>query len=803
MHHTPSSAENSPVSSQHTNSSANKIAFRIFLLTIILAPIAFWPTSYISLDLVKVLVIALGTIGSALFIAHIARKEKKLVLPPRHLWWTGFFLALTVAVSALFSSHISKSFFGRGFEYTTASFILILLLAGLVSYNLIRTNIQRVIMIYVSIVLTYVALILFQLWRLLFNPEFLKFPFLGNGTTTILGNWHSLATYSLLVAIVAITALIFLPLSRRMKVVYWALTIFSFFGACMVYNKNAWLAMVVVLLGLIVQGYFHGFKKSHDLISSFTQRISWIAIIAFIVVSSLFWKGNTLVLPLINYLNVEYSEVGLSMRSTLDIASAVMKEKPVLGSGPNHFSQAYIAHKPTDINLTSAWNAEFVSGYGVIPTFIATQGVLGSLLWLVFLILYIVLALRTFKHLPVDSHQRFVLVSSFGGSIFLWIMMLTSIPSHALIFYTFILTGVSIGSAVFCGILKPKEISLERSQLGIRKYAAVIPVVFMIVGVVWGLIYIKKTVALAFFGSGIRELTVNQDAELAHQAFIRALRIDSSDIYWRAEVEALLFKTATLVREANTKKAPVSEENVLAVTNTIKQALEASRQAIAYDPGNYYNYLSEARVFEVAASLKLDGALENGIQSYLKAITLNPKNPGLYLNLARFQASQNKFEDALISAGAAIKAKGNYLEAIFLVSQIQASSGNLPDAIVAARVATEIDPTSPLLLFQLGFLYYTDKQYGLAAEGLEKALKLQGDYANAQYFLGLAYNYQNRRIDAIAQFEKLKVSNPDNQEVALILNNLKSGRNPFTNAEPPVTSTPEKRSSLPLKDTSN
>jgi len=552
-----------------------------------------------------------------------------------------------------------------------------------------------------------------------------------------------------------------------------------------------------------VQGYFHGFNKSHDFASSFKNRISWICIIAFVVAAGFFWKGNTLILPLVNYLHVGYSEVGLSMRSTLDIASGVMKEKPVLGTGPNRFSQAYIAHKPTDINLTSAWNAEFVSGYGVIPTFIATQGVLGSLLWLVFLILYIVLAVRTFKHLPADSHQRFVLVSSFGGSIFLWIMMLTSAPSHALIFYTFMLTGASIGAAVFCGILKPKEISLERSQLGIRKYAAVIPVVFMIVGVVWGLIYIKKTVALAFFGSGIKQLTINQDAELAHQAFTRALRVDSSDIYWRAEVEALLSKTATLVREADAKKAPVSEENVLAVTNTIKQALEAARQAIAYDPGNYYNYLSEARVFEVAASLKLDGAFENGVQSYLKAISLNPQNPGLYLTLARFQAGQNKLEDALRSAGAAIKAKGNYLEAIFLVSQIQASSGNLPDAIVAARVATEIDPTSPLLLFQLGFLYYTDKQYGLAAEGLEKALKLQGDYANAQYFLGLAYTYQDRRTDAIVQFEKLKVSNPDNQEVTLILTNLKAGRSPFANAEPPVTSTPEKRSSLPLKDSSN
>ena len=803
MHNTPSFAESQAVPSNHPGSSANKIAFRIFLLTTILAPIAFLPTSYIALDLIKVLVIALGTLTSAIFLAIAARKEKKLVLPPHHICWAAFLLAVAVSISAILSSHSAKSFFGQGFEYATASFILILLLAALVSYSLIRQSFHRVIVLYVGIVCTYVALVVFQLIRLMWNPGFLQIPFLGDGTSTLLGSWHSLATYSLVVALVSITALVFLPLSQRMKSLYWILTVFSFIGACMAYNKNAWQALAIVLLALIVQGYFLGFKKSHDIISSFKHRISFVFIVAFIVAAGLFWKGNTLVLPLVNYLHTEYSEVGLSWRSTLDIASAVIKEKPLFGIGPNRFSQAYITNKPADVNLTSAWSAEFTSGSGVIPTFIVTQGLLGAALWLVFIILYLVIVVRTFRHLPADSHQRFVLVSSFSASLFLWIMLLTSIPSHVLIFFTFVLTGAAIGAAVFCGTLKPKEISLENSQQGIRRYVQFIPIVLIVVGVVWGVMYIKKAVALSFFGSGIKELTVNQDADAAHVAFRKALKIDSSDIYWRAEVEALLSKATTLVRETSEKKlATVPQETVLTVTTAIKDALEASHAAIAYDSANYYNYASEARVFETAAGLKMDGAVDNAVQSYMRAITLNPKNPGLYLTLARFQAGQNKLDDALQTAGAAIKVRPNYLEAIFLVSQIQASKGNLPDAIVAARVATELDPTNPLLLFQLGFLYYTDKQYGLAADGLEKALKLQGDYANAQYFLGLAYAYQNRRGDAIDQFEKLKVSNPDNQEVALILSNIKAGRKPFANAEPPVTSTPEKRSSLPLKEDS-
>jgi hypothetical protein len=54
--------------------------------------------------------------------------------------------------------------------------------------------------------------------------------------------------------------------------------------------------------------------------------------------------------------------------------------------------------------------------------------------------------------------------------------------------------------------------------------------------------------------------------------------------------------------------------------------------------------------------------------------------------------------------------------------------------------------------------------------------------------------------EARAQFEELAKTNPDNQEIKLILDNLRAGRSPFENAAPPITPAPEKRSTLPLKD---
>jgi hypothetical protein len=79
-------------------------------------------------------------------------------------------------------------------------------------------------------------------------------------------------------------------------------------------------------------------------------------------------------------------------------------------------------------------------------------------------------------------------------------------------------------------------------------------------------------------------------------------------------------------------------------------------------------------------------------------------------------------------------------------------------------------------------------------------LKIQPDYANAKYFLGLSAARLNDMSAAIAQFSDLAGNNPDNQEVALILANLRAGRSIFSEAKPPVTTPPEKRSNLPLKE---
>jgi len=73
---------------------------------------------------------------------------------------------------------------------------------------------------------------------------------------------------------------------------------------------------------------------------------------------------------------------------------------------------------------------------------------------------------------------------------------------------------------------------------------------------------------------------------------------------------------------------------------------------------------------------------------------------------------------------------------------------------------------------------------------LERAVSLNPQYANAKYFLGLAY-YLNGAVDkSLVQFQDLEKTNPDSAEVKTALANLSAGKSPV----PPPT-----QANLPVK----
>src|SRR6185369_16541790 len=151
------------------------------------------------------------------------------------------------------------------------------------------------------------------------------------------------------------------------------------------------------------------------------------------------------------------------------------------------------------------------------------------------------------------------------------------------------------------------------------------------------------------------------------------------------------------------QKTPTEDEQKQAqkmLTDAISDGV-AARDA---DPNNYLNWISLGKVYETATVLNIQGAYESAQNAYIEALRHNPKNPGVILLFALLEVDHGNLNVAKSYVLQALQVKQNYLEAYYLLSQIEVANNNLKGAIDSVTAASVLSPTDPSIFFQLGLL---------------------------------------------------------------------------------------------------
>src|SRR3989344_2396888 len=117
-----------------------------------------------------------------------------------------------------------------------------------------------------------------------------------------------------------------------------------------------------------------------------------------------------------------------------------------------------------------------------------------------------------------------------------------------------------------------------------------------------------------------------------------------------------------------------------------------------------------SRMFWVAP-FKIQGASDFAKASYGEALKRFPFNPEAYLAQARVSLLDGNSKDARDFLLKAAEVKRDYAPAHFLLAQLEASSGNLSEAIRRAESTVLLVPNHIGALFQLGLLYYKNKNF--------------------------------------------------------------------------------------------
>jgi len=213
------------------------------------------------------------------------------------------------------------------------------------------------------------------------------------------------------------------------------------------------------------------------------------------------------------------------------------------------------------------------------------------------------------------------------------------------------------------------------------------------------------------------------------------------------------------------------------------------------------------------------GADQWAFDSFKEASKLEPQNPFYYyeLGLSYITAAQTaaqagqtnkdaqaKVADYMSKAEAALNqavaVKSDYSPALYQLALVYDYEGKLDQAIVQMKAARDLNSQDVGVAFQLGLLYYKKPDLNLARAEFERAIMIDPNYSNALYFLGVIYDKQGNRQQAIDIFTRVNKLNPDSQEVKTILANLNAGKPAMTGiqgAAPIPEKTPQEQPPQP------
>ncbi|MDR3558631.1 MAG: tetratricopeptide repeat protein [Candidatus Pacebacteria bacterium] len=796
--------------SQSVQSRIESWSSGILIALAFILPVVFLPIAYLQQNAVKGYLIIFAVLASAILYGVSRIKARSFEWIAHPLSYIGIVFALVLLVSSIASGDFLKSFFGEGFEYSAAFLMILCISAWLMALFSSRSP-SRALSVYAAILGGFVLLAVFQIVKLI-DPAGLSFGLFSGATSTPVGSWYDLGIYSGAVFILLSIAFLYFPMGKAVKYTVGAVFAVSAFLLVLIGIPTIWFGIALVFLALVFQRLFNE-KKGQP----FAKRLPIFAFVVFVIAAFMSWNGGLITAPLANALKVGYYEVHLPWQMTLDVGTGIIKASPLLGSGPNTFAKEYLLYKPLAINPTQFWSTQFTNGSGLIPTLALSLGLAGIIIFCLLCVYFIrdgVRALRKAGHLSAGGANvllPYVSYSSFFAGAFLLFMDIAYAPSYTEFFLTFVFIGIFIGTRVSSGSARLAVVPFGWKAMPAGRqgrspaYARSICLVVLLVLAAAFVLYGMKAVALGYFTKGAASISSSplSSAELANAGsdFKKALSLDPSDTYDQALAETDLAGVNAVVSQISSagSNAKPTAAQIQQVSSLINDATLHAAAAVKRDPSNYYNYLSEARVFSTAASIQVSGAYAAAITAYTNATKDDPYDPSLYLSMAQLAANQSKYDDATSYLGSALQLKNNYTDAVYLLSQIQVAQGKTADAITSVTFATQLNPTDPTAFFELGLLQYNAAQYSSAVTSLAKAVTLSPNYANAQYFLGLSYARTGDMPDAISQFQSLAKTNPDNSDVASILANLTAGKQPFVDQKPPV-STPEKRNTLPVND---
>ena len=663
----------------------DRISFWALFCVVVLLPVFFLPFSKIPVETSKGLLLVLGLVVSIIFYAAARFSDGKITVPKSYVLLSGLGVVFAFFVSAIFSGASKMSFFGIMFDIGTFWFVfsgyLLMLMSSVVLKD--KNNARKVLF---GVLISSAIVFVFQVARL-FMPETLSLGVLGGKIDNLVGSWNSFGLLAGLVIVLSLFVIEFNSVSKKMKMVFGSLIAFSILMAILVNFPLVW--KVVGIFALFVFVYKISSFANRD--GEDRKKIFPVLSFSVVIISLLFFMSGAYIGGYVpSKLGLSNLEVSPSLGATMQVSIDALKKSPVIGIGANRFEEVWSMYKPAVINNTQFWNTSFVTGSGLLPTFISTTGILGVLALLAFIVSLIISGIKNL-FMNIKRNENFETSLFFIASLFLLFSMIFYSTGVVLFLLFFVFTGIFIGLSSANRENGEYTISFLEDP---RKsfFFILFLVLLMIVSAGLSFKYIERFASVHYFGKAV----LAQDEDQASSAITRALVLHQNDLYFRTYSQVYLARLNVLAEKAKTGELTESEKTD--IQNYYNEAVNGATLATEYNPKSYLNWEMLGSVYYSVSLIGLADAYDKQIEAYQKALTLNPLNPGLKFTIARAYLAQGKTKEAKDMLQEALNLKPNYTDALIVMSQLAKNEGKNAEALSYAQAALQSAPNDKDLI---------------------------------------------------------------------------------------------------------
>jgi O-antigen ligase/tetratricopeptide (TPR) repeat protein len=464
-------------------------------------------------------------------------------------------------------------------------------------------------------------------------------------------------------------------------------------------NKAVWIGALVVLIITVLVSKRSQLVKGLPLLG--------LPIIVAVAILALSLIPINKINPLYNQRQSFPNEIQLSFSDSWKIAASAFTDQPFLGTGPDSFLFNYTQYKPATINLGNYWNIRFDTANNEFLQFLGTLGGLGLMALLFLTVVVINFAWKgLFQHenniasaLAIASLVAVILLALHATTpvsvvvMFLFFAMLMTLHKH--------LTGKVDEFSIGIKTSKVRENGYDINNMVVGDILPIILIFPVLIFVIWSGYQTYNAVAADYYHR--KALNVASTRALdTYNHLITAENLNPRIDLYRVDLAQTNFALANAiaVSKGPSEASPggsLTDADKANIQTLLSQAVGEGKNAVILSPRNSANW-------EILASLyrQISGVAENAmafsLDSYGKAVSLDPMNPVLRLNIGGVYYSIKNYDLAIRFFDDAIKLKPDYQNAYYNLAVALREKGNLEESqLIAEKLVSQLqgDTTSP------------------------------------------------------------------------------------------------------------